>query len=196
MTNRIKYLLMGIVLGFLLAANAKSQEPNFSGAFSLFADTKAHRVGDIITIHVIEFSEGSHRTNSRTEKESKIGMKGSGTGTMKFLPVFGVETQNNVDFTGRGDTRRTGTLRAKMTARIKSIDDNGNYIIEGTREVEVNNDRMLMTVTGIVRPEDISSDNIVMSYQIANAKITYKGKGHADRSQKPGWITRIFNWLF
>ncbi len=196
MTIKWKYLWMGVILGFFLAAQSPSQERSSSNMLNLFGDVRAHRVGDIITINIVEFSQGSHQTDSRTEKESQIGVKGAGNGAMKFLPLFGMDAQNYVNFSGSGDTKRTGVLKAKMTAVIKSVDANGNFIIEGTREVEVNNDRLLMLVTGIVRPEDISNDNIVMSYQIANAKITYKGKGHADRSQKPGWITRIFNWLF
>ncbi len=196
MTIKWKYLWMGVILGFFLAAQSPSQERSSSNMLNLFGDVRAHRVGDIITINIVEFSQGSHQTDSRTEKESQIGVKGAGNGAAKFLPLFGMDAQNYVNFSGSGDTKRTGVLKAKMTAVIKSVDENGNFIIEGTREVEVNNDRLLMLVTGIVRPEDISNDNIVMSYQIANAKITYKGKGHADRSQKPGWITRIFNWLF
>lgn len=183
-------------MGLILAANLNAQAQRLSSSPSLFADVRAHRVGDIITIHIVEFSQGSNETSSRTAKESKVGASNSASGALKFLPLVGFEAKNNVDFTGRGNTNRTGVLRAKMTARIKSIDENGNYVIEGLREVVINHDKMLMKLTGVIRPEDISSDNIVVSYQIADAKISYKGKGQTDASQKPGWITRIFNWLF
>ncbi len=196
MKDAIKYLIGGLLLGLILAANLKAQSRPFGRGQSLFADIKAHRVGDIVTIHIVEFSEGSNETNSRTAKESKNGASGTGSGALKFFPLFGFDSKSNVDFTGRGNTNRSGVLRAKMTAKIKSIDANGNYVIEGSREVGINHDKMLMKLTGVVRPEDISSDNIVVSYQIADAKISYYGKGHTDGSQKPGWITRIFGWLF
>ncbi len=196
MKQYIRIFIGGIIIGFFLAATAESQPRNYASAFSLYSDVRAHRVGDIITIHIVEFSEGSNESTSQTNKESKLGLDGSGSGALKFIPLFGMEKSSSVNFFGSGNTKRSGNLRAKMTARITSIDENGNYVIEGVREVAVNNDRLIMSLTGLVRPEDIGPDNVILSYQIANAKISYKGKGHGDVSQKPGWITRIFRWLF
>jgi len=192
----IRLFLGGVVLGLVLGSRLLAQEPNFSRAFSLYSDVRAHRVGDILLIHIVEFSQGSHTADSKTEKSAKTGTSGSGTGALKFFPLFGMEHESNRSFSGKGNTKRTGSLRAKMTARIKSIDENGNYVIEGAREVTVNDERMMMTLTGLVRPQDITAENVVYSYQIADAKITYKGKGNVHGSQKPGWITRILGWIF
>ena len=163
---------------------------------SLYADAKAQKVGDIVTIHIVEYSQGKNEATTRSKKESVVGGDLQGDGLFKFLPISGFEASNKVDFNGKGNTNRTGQLRAKLTARITAIDANGNFVIEGHREVGVNNERMVMSLTGVVRPIDINFDNTVMSYNIADAKISYRGKGHANTSQKPGLITRILNWIF
>jgi len=183
-----------LLIAFLLYGTAVSAQ-NFA-ANSLFADPKASRVGDIVTIHIQEQSQGSNAANSSTAKDNFAGASTEGNGAMKFFPLAGFNIKNNIKYSGRGDTKRTGKLQATMTARITAIDPNGNLVIEGTREVGVNGDKMQMTLTGVVRPLDVSNENIIMSYQIADAKISYHGTGITTKSQKPGWISRIFTWLF
>ncbi len=181
---------------FVCNANELLLAQTFATAESFYADTRAHRVGDIITIHIVEYSQGSNEADSRTQKDSWIGLNTKGSGPLGFIPIGGFGLQNKVDFTGRGESNRKGSLRGKMTARITSVDDNGNFAIRGNREIIVNNEKQMMVLDGTIRPEDISKQNIIMSYQIADAKISYNGSGPTVRSQKPGWITRIFNWLF
>lgn len=191
----MKQIIRGIGLACCLLAAAAVAQPDFS-AGSLYADAKARKVGDIVTIHIVEYSLGENQANTRSEKESATGSELEGDGLFKFLPISGFEASNKIEFKGRGMTNRSGQLRGKLTARIVSIDANGNLVLEGQREVGINNERMVMTLTGAVRPEDIAFDNTVMSYQIADARITYRGKGHVYTSQKPGILTRILNWLF
>ena len=187
--------LLGVAI---LAYSGAGFGQTLSGAQqnSLFSDIRAHRVGDIITIHIIEYSQGKNEATTRSTKESKTGAGSSSDGLLKFIPLSSMSMSDQVDFSGKGSTDRAGVLRAKMTARIKSVAPGGNLVIEGFREVEVNNEKMMMTLTGVVRPEDISYDNSIMSYQIADAKISYKGKGHINTSQRPGLLTRLLNWIF
>ena len=192
----MKHLWLGMVLDLLAGMCINVSGQTFATAESFYADTRAHRVGDIITIHIIEYSQGSNETNSRTRKDSQIGMNTKGSGPLGFLPIGGFGLNNNVDFNGQGESNRKGSLRGKMTARITSVDENGNFVIKGNREIIVNNEKQMMVLDGIIRPEDISKQNIILSYQIADAKISYNGSGPTMRSQKSGWITRIFNWLF
>jgi len=76
------------------------------------------------------------------------------------------------------------------------VKPNGDLVIEGTRVLGINNDKEMLILTGIVRPQDISPSNTVYSYQIADAQISYKGKGAASDGGKPGWIIRFLNWIF
>jgi len=179
----------------LLVAPAQAQISS-AAVPSLYSDNRAHRVGDVVTIYIVEFATGSNSSTTTTDKQTTASASGKGSGALKFLPVFGMEGGTASSFNGNAKTARNGVLKAKMTARITAVDDNGNFVIEGSREVTVNSDRQLTVLKGTVRPEDITSDNVVFSYNIANAKISYRGKGLVNTGQRPGILTRLINWIF
>ncbi len=192
--NFLYSALFAGVVGLFFSAPGHAQQ--FGARSSLYSDVKAHQVGDIVTILIYEDARGSNQSGSEIRKENRLGFSTGGDGAASFIPLSGMSTQNNVEFLGEGETDRKGQLRGKLTARIVSVDNNGNYAIEGTREIEINNEKQVMKLTGTVRPVDVMQDNTIFSYYISDAKISYKGKGLTSASQKPGWITRFFNWLF
>jgi len=164
---------------------------------SLFADYKAHGVGDIVTIYIVEFSTASNTASSKTDNSNKSGLtSGGGTGALKFLPLFGADLSYGNTFSGKGETSQRGQLKAKMSAKIVGQSPNGSLKIEGKKVVEINGDKQITVLTGWIRPEDISTDNVVYSYNIADAQISYQGKGVVNAAQKPGWITKLINWVF
>ena len=110
--------------------------------------------------------------------------------------LFGLSSKHGNEYKGNGSVSQNGQLRAKLTAIIKDVSESGNIMIEGKKVVEINGDKQTTILTGWVRPEDITSENVVFSYNIANAEIQYKGKGVASSSSKPGWVTRLINWIF
>ena len=83
-----------------------------------------------------------------------------------------------------------------MTAVVREVLPNGNLVVQGSRATVVNNEEQLMTLTGIVRPEDISRDNIVLSTQVADARITFGGIGLVADKQRSGWGTWLFDWVW
>lgn len=185
-----------IILAMVLMCAANLATAQNLAANSIFSDYKAHRAGDLITIHIIEFASGSNEASTTTDKQSDAGADGQGSGALDFFPLFGFNTSSGLSFKGDGQTTRRGTLTAKMSAVIKAIDKNGNLEIEGTREVEVNNEKQLTSLSGMVRPEDVTTDNIVFSYNIANAKINYKGKGTVNTANKQGFLAKLLNFIF
>jgi flagellar L-ring protein FlgH len=120
------------------------------------------------------------------------------SGSSFFNPFSPVTSTYDNKFDGSGSTARSGALTAYISARIIQIQPNGNLIIEGNREVRVNNDNQIITLTGEVRPRDISPDNTVQSTYIANARISYAGSGVLNDQQRPGWLARILDniWPF
>jgi flagellar L-ring protein precursor FlgH len=110
--------------------------------------------------------------------------------------MIGVNTTN--DFSGSGETTRTGSLSATITARIVDVLPNGNLAVEGKRELYVNNEKKEILVQGIVRTKDIAYDNSILSTQIADAKIIYTGIGVVGEKQTPGWLARVLDtvWPF
>lgn len=173
----------------------------------MYLSSKARRIGDILTIRIVESSSATNKANTSTDRSSDMSAGVSTLfGAEKRFPVdqpffnpFGTVSGNmSSTFEGNGSTQRSGALTAYMTARIVDILPNGNFIIEGNREVRVNNENQIMTLAGVVRPRDISSDNIVQSTYIADAQISYSGSGIINDRQKPGWLTRIVDkvWPF
>jgi flagellar L-ring protein precursor FlgH len=109
---------------------------------------------------------------------------------------MGLQSEIKNDYSGEGKSSRKGKLKAKMTARITQVLPNGNFLIEGTRIVDVNGERQTTVLTGVIRPQDITPENTVFSYDIADAQISYKGRGSVNTAQRPGIFARFLNWLF
>ncbi len=164
---------------------------------SLFSDHRAMRVDDILTVHIVESAKAGSQSKTNTSKENKFGVEaGGGSGALGFLPSFGASGGNNAAYDGKGGTSREGQLVATVTARVVKVMGNGNLIIDGSKVVEINDEKEIIKVSGTVRPEDVQKSNIIYSSSIADAQITYSGKGAAHDGQRPGLIARFLNWIF
>jgi flagellar L-ring protein precursor FlgH len=160
-----------------------------------FRDTKAAKVGDVLTILITENSSATSKAETKTAKdESMSTTAGLGPILKRLLPEWGASGKEASNATG--STSRSGSLSAKMSVVIKRVLPNGSMEIEGKRDVMVNKEVQKLVLTGIVRPYDIGPDNTVPSYLIANADIRYEGKGPIGDKQSDGLIMRAFKWLF
>lgn len=164
---------------------------------SLYSDHKSFTVGDIITILIEESASANASAGSHTDKgfDHSFGTD-AGTGPLDFIPLssFGVGSNNRSSNDAR--TTRQGSFRTTMTARIIEIDEIGNLKIMGSKTVKINGEEETTTLEGIVRSADIQANNTVYSYNIADAKISYKGKGAVNDGAKVGFLTRVFNFIF
>ena len=176
-----------------------SANTEFAGYTSLYSDHKARRVGDIITIIIAESSKASKSAATKTSKKSGSDGTLSDLFGLGNLPVkMGVNAGS--DYSGSGSTTRSGSMEAKISATVKDVLPNGNLVVEGFRQVAVNDDVQILTVSGVVRPESVSSDNTVLSIYLADAQIKYTGEGTTATS--PGIVTKIakviqapFHWV-
>jgi flagellar L-ring protein FlgH len=179
---------------------------NDNGEFArLYSDLRASRVGDIVTIRVTETASGAKTATTKTAKDSSIGTTFSGAFSslfdlparaLAFLSPSGSLKMTSADsYAGNGATTRNDQLTASMTAIVMEVYPNGNLKILGHREVVVNSERQTMELTGIIRPIDVDSKNVVQSTSIADAKISYTGFGVVDDKQHPGWLGRIMNFI-
>jgi flagellar L-ring protein precursor FlgH len=194
---RVKWILLIAALLILLPFTLKSWGGDFGQAQSLFSDIKAHKVGDILTVNIYESAQAQNKAETKTEKTGKFETSGGpGIGTLDFIPLFGVEGENKNSFDGKGENLRDRRLRAKMSVTVVAEKENGDLVIKGSRTIGISNDRETLTLSGVVRPRDIKPDNSVDSYLIADAEITYRGKGAINDGQRPGIIMRFLNWLF
>jgi flagellar L-ring protein precursor FlgH len=160
---------------------------------SLFADFRAREVGDLVTVVVTESTAAT--TQVSTDVNKKSGMEGTaGSGLLEFIPLMGYSYKD--DYASKGETARRNTFATRVAAQVVERLPNGNLRIEALRAVVVGEERQTLRLTGVVRPEDVSADNTVLSTQIAEARITLEGQGPAARKQRPGLLSRLFDWLF
>jgi flagellar L-ring protein FlgH len=177
--------------------------PGETNRNSFFSDNKARNVNDIITIVIVESSSGQNKasTNSSRDTSTKAGisaMLGLDTQILNNNPSMGptisIGGSHANSLKGTGDTSRGGTLQATITARVVRVLENGNLLIEGRRQLTLNEEDQFIVMTGIVRQDDITIDNQVSSSLIADARIVYTGSGVINDKQRPGWLTRILDW--
>jgi flagellar L-ring protein precursor FlgH len=165
-----------------------------TGARTFFTDQRAARVGDILTVN-IDIDDSAKTTNA-TSSSRTSGMKagvphffGLETTLGKILPgafdpTQTIETNSNQSNAGAGAVNRSEKISLTIAAVVTGILPNGNLIIQGTQEVRTNTDVRQLTVAGVVRPEDISAANTIRHTQIAEARISYSGRGDISRVQK------------
>jgi flagellar L-ring protein precursor FlgH len=170
-------------------------------------DFKARRRGDIITIVITETSSASKAAKTDTKRSSSVN---AGMPNFMGLETAGMFTKNlgdlsklinaNVDsaYGGSGSTSRQENLSATITARVVDVLPNGNLQIEGRRNIKVNEEDQEIILEGTVRPRDIAQNNTINSIYIADAKISYSGRGIISDRQSPGWLMNVIDkvWPF
>ena len=163
---------------------------------SLFADQKAIRVGDAVTVLVFEESSASNDSKSTMSRESAISLSASAKVGAATAPEGAFSLGSGNSFKGSGNAQSQGSVRAKISARVDSLLPNGNMFISGSRTISVNGEDQIIKISGIIRPSDVQADNSVNSYNISEANILFEGSGMVDRSRSSGWLTKLFHWLF
>ena len=165
---------------------------------SMFSDTKAHQVGDLLTVLIEESAIAQNAVKTDVKKSGKFDLNaGPGFGNIfNLIPNFGATGTSDNQSNNEGQTARSGSLKAIMTVHVAGVRENGDLVIEGTRVIGINTDKEMLVLTGVIRPEDISPNNTISSAQIGDAQISYRGKGSANNGGKPGWIMRFLNWVF
>ncbi len=168
----------------------------------LFQDAKALGIGDVVTVILSENVAAEREASTESSKEASndysiSNVLGWGKGR-KFSHFFAPEVTTSMEssFEGKGKIKRKDKLTGVISAIVVDILPNGNLVIEGRKKVRVNQEDQYIIIRGIVRPEDISSDNTVYSTMIANAEIYYYGKGSIGGRQKVGWGTRLLDILW
>jgi flagellar L-ring protein FlgH len=176
--------------------------PDSQWMTGLFGDLRARRLNDLVTVRVVESVSGVGSADSALDKNS--------TATAAVPNLFGLESKYpgwldptalasmsaNSQFKGSGQTARSGELSAVVTARVAEVLPNGDLALEGVREIEINGDRQIVVLTGVVRTADIGPGNVVPSTAIGQMRIRYFGRGLIKDNLSPGWLVRVMNKIF
>ncbi|MDK2847412.1 MAG: flagellar L-ring protein FlgH [Desulfuromonadales bacterium] len=195
----------------IAARRVQPEQPQTPGSLwtegrgSLFRDNKARHVGDIVTVAIYEQASASKEASTATGRSSSMsagitnffGLEGNIGKLNNFIdPTSLINTDFENDFDGSGSTSRKEDLVATLTAQVIEELPNGNLCIAGGKTVTVNNEDQIILLEGIIRPSDISSQNIVNSRHILDARIAYTGKGVISDKQRPGWMTRVLDHIW
>jgi flagellar L-ring protein precursor FlgH len=164
-----------------------------NGSRAFFKDQRAHQVGDILTV-TVNFTDKANIANetqrSRSSKEDSgvsafLGSKLLTGSAASVLPGRIATTDSTSSSDGKGSVARQEALQTNVAAVVTQLLPNGNLVVEGKQEIRVNYEIREMIVAGIVRPEDIQSDNTIDSSKIAQARIAYGGRGQISDVQQP-----------
>jgi len=199
MPSRAKVAL-SLMLSFLClvamalpSASAMSLWGDGGSTNNMYADRKAHVVGDTLTIIINENSSANRAGKADNSKSSTIGIN-AGVGIFSLLTNASAGSSDG--FQAKGSINNTNNVNARMTAQVLEVKPNGNLVISGTQSIKQNGEEQKITVSGIVRTEDITSENVVLSSSIGDAKIRVDGSGPIAGKQRQGILSQIFNFLF
>jgi flagellar L-ring protein precursor FlgH len=195
-----KYIIFAFCfLLFNFAAGSWADSVWNENSASPYSTQKAYKIGDIINVIVLESSTAKNLAGTNTNVSDDLSAKFTHT-IQRLAPIIGTNNQAAAQisnrYSGTGQTTRGSNVQARVSAWVTGVLPNGNLAIKGVHRVEVNTEVQEISLTGIVRPKDISGANTIYSYQVANAELAIKGTGTVADSESPGWLTRIFNWLF
>ncbi len=169
---------------------------NTSRSLTLFDDLKARQVGDTLTIRLAERTQASKSASTDASRESNIELPSptllGGTVTRNGDDILNNDVESTQEFTGEGTSSQSNRLDGSITVTVAEVLPNGNLYVRGEKWLTLNQGEEYVQVAGIVRPSDISADNSVPSFKVADARITYSGNGVVGDANKPGLLARLF----
>ena len=209
--NRTSKLMAAVVLAALASgapADSLFSQQTAKDATTVSEKLDRFEVGDIVTVIVRETLDASTSAGTNTKKESDVKANAAAAANPFLvaeqpdgnnilnpgeLPNWDIQSENETKNTG--DTRRRNTLTTSITCTVVEVFPNGNLKISGDKQVTVNRDDSMVTVSGIIRSKDITAQNTIQSTQVADASVLVKGKGPLWNNQRRGLITRVLDWF-
>ena len=169
----------------------------------LFEDVKARRQGDILTVLLTERTSATKSASTSTAKDTTTSITPptvfGGPITRGGREILSAELESSQSFEGEGDSSQSNQMNGSITVVVVEVLPNGYLMVEGEKWLGINQGEEFVKVTGVVRPQDVRYDNTVLSTQLGNANIQYRGKGALADANAQGWLARFFNspiWPF
>ncbi|MGY6519303.1 MAG: flagellar basal body L-ring protein FlgH [Lysobacteraceae bacterium] len=184
------------------AQHAQPQAPTAGAIYrdnsglALFMDNKARNPGDLVTIVLEERMQAQTEASTATRKDSGASLSApsiaGGPVTLGGRNVLEAELSAGRSFNGSGDSAQSNRLEGNITATVVDRLPNGNLIVAGEKQIRLNQGNEIVRIQGVIRPADILPDNTVRSSRVADARITYAGRGPIAEANAMGWLTRFF----
>lgn len=165
------------------------------GYAPLTSGQRAAMVGDVLTIVLTERTQAVKSVSATTDRSGSIGLTPPTTGPLSLFNPSDVAASGNNKFDGKGAAAQSNQLDGEITVTIARIYPNGTMLVRGEKMLTLNRGDENIRISGIVREADIGPDNRVLSTRVADARITYTGKGEIARASRQGWLQRFFSML-
>jgi flagellar L-ring protein precursor FlgH len=157
---------------------------------SLYQDVKARRVGDILTVLLVEETSGQNSSDSNVNQSTAMSVLAPTFGG-STRPRMAIDLASENAFNGQSGSSQSNRLSGSVAVTVHEVLPNGNLVVEGEKRIRINQGNEYVRLEGVVRPRDIDAYNTLYSTQVADARISYGGKGTNARGNSPGWGAKI-----
>ena len=182
-----------IVAGCVLSGTRVWAVSLWNDATNWVADKRPSQIGDIVTVLVDEQTDTKDKAVTDLKKSTSNSVS-DGRGILSFIRQLGLTSTN--DAKGDSSIERKHYGRTTISCVVTDVLPNGNLVIEGMRDVRTSEETLQLQLVGVIRPQDVNSNNQIRSNLIANAELGIKGKGALTRTQKPGLLTQVLQAIF
>ena len=165
------------------------------GYAPLTSGARAARVGDMLTIVLAERTQASKSNAAKTDRSGDISLTPPATGPLDLFKPTDIAASGSNSFDGKGEATQSNQLNGEISVTVAEVYPNGTMLVRGEKMLTLNRGDENIRISGIVRDADITADNRVSSTRVANARITYAGKGEIARASKQGWLQRFFTMI-
>jgi flagellar L-ring protein FlgH len=166
-----------------------------NGYVSLHEGPRARRVGDMLTILLVERTVAQKAVESTSGRDGSVGLTPPSTGPLSFFRPSDVGASGTQSFDGQGSAAQSNSLFGDISVTVAEVYPNGTMLVRGQKLMTLNRGEEWVQIQGIVRVADIDLDNRVLSSRVADARITYTGRGDLQRQSRPGWLQRFFSFV-
>jgi len=206
--------MLGAAAIFLVAAKKPSDfQPSFAppalaapiangsifqasrGYAPLTSGTRAAAVGDLLTIVLVERTQAAKTSIATTGRKGDIGLSPPVTGPLSLFSPEEFNMGVDSNFNGKGQAAQSNTLSGEVSVTVAEVYPNGTMLVRGEKAIRLNRGDEFVQLAGLVRQSDVGADNRVPSTRVADAKITYTGKGEIARASRQGWLQRFFSMV-
>lgn len=163
------------------------------GYAPLTSGNRAAKVGDILTIALVERTAATKSATQTTDRNGNIGLTPPTTGPLALFSATDASLGGGSQFAGKGQATQANALSGEVTVTVAEVFPNGAMLVRGQKRLTLNRGDEFIQIAGLVRPEDVTADNRVLSTRVADARITYSGTGEVARASRQGWLQRFFS---
>lgn len=157
---------------------------------ALFSDVKATRVGDIVTVMLVEQNSGQKSTDTNLSQSTAMNI-GTPTFGGSARPNMAVTLDSANSFVGEGGSSQSNSLNGSIAVTVREVLPSGNLLVEGEKWMQINQGNEFIRLRGVIRPRDVGPNNIILSTQIADARISYSGNGTQQNVNVAGWAAKL-----